>query len=135
MPGFEIPEAEIAKARLVRLRPGHWQRSGGAWSWMIRFDRDSRWPGATQWIGSQWGATDLAWLGAADVTCTWASYGLCLDPSNNGLARLNAREEARKAKKKAAFDQARRDWNATADQRAARQISAELTAFRQRLFK
>lgn len=39
----EFPQLHIPKnAKLVRLYPGYWQRSGGAWSWQVETERLAR---------------------------------------------------------------------------------------------
>jgi hypothetical protein len=48
---------DISTAKIDRLRPGHWQRSEGAWSWALEIQTVEG--GQTFGVcGSQWSATE-----------------------------------------------------------------------------
>lgn len=47
----KLLECGIAVEKPERLRPGHWQRSSGAWAWQAAYDRNI--VGHNGWIGSQ----------------------------------------------------------------------------------
>jgi len=51
---------DVDTARIERFYPGHWQRSAGAWSWMLHLERLDGKLHVGKIYGSQWSATECA---------------------------------------------------------------------------
>lgn len=53
-------EYDLEKTGIDRHRPGHWQRSGGAWSWSLELVRKDGGTIVYDSFGSQFSATECA---------------------------------------------------------------------------
>jgi len=57
---LDASEYDIDATEIYRLRPGHWQRSGGAWSWSLELVRKDGGTVVYDSFGSQFTATECA---------------------------------------------------------------------------